>query len=377
MQKLLSITFISILVVITLGFLIKNKIGDIRPAIFPPNQKPAPTEQIQPEITSELNLPIDINSKKITIFAKDLGAPRDIELSPGGTLLVSIPSRGKIVVLPGGESILTGLDNPHGIAFYNDKLFVAEEQRVTRYLWDEEKREAVKEKELFNLPKGGNHFTRTIAFDKNGRMFVSIGSTCNVCFEKNPFFASVIVSDADGSSPRVFAKGLRNSVFIAINPNTQELWGTEMGRDFLGDDLPPDEINILRDGQDYGWPVCYGNKIKDTKFTSGDALKATPCEITKSPVYEIAAHSAPLGLTFHENHLYIAYHGSWNRSTPIGYKVVQFDVSGNSISNEQDFITGFINGSEATGRPVDIIFDKEGNMYVSDDKAGVVYKIKK
>lgn len=375
MQKFFAVIFISILAVGTLAIIIKNKIGDIRPAVLPPVERSIPDEEAKFKDETQINIPINISDSRITIFAKDLGAPRDLEFSPKGTLLVSIPSKGKIVSLPGGKNILTGLGRPHGIAFFDGKFFVVEEQKVVRYFWNEEKLEAVKDKELFSLPKGGNHFTRTIVFNKSGRMFVSIGSTCDVCFEKNPFLASVIVSDSDGNNPRLYAKGLRNSVFITVNPYTDELWATEMGRDFLGDDLPPDEINIIREGADYGWPVCFGNKIKDTKFDSGS--KARPCEATEAPIFEIAAHSAPLGLAFHGDYLYAAYHGSWNRSTPIGYKVVRFDVSGNSISNEQDFITGFISGLEAIGRPVDITFDKEGNMFLSDDKAGVVYKIPK
>ena len=374
MQKFFSIIIISILIVGALGFVLKNRIGDIRPAILPPAERSTSSEP-QKNVEIQQNFPIDIsNDPGVSIFAKDLGAPRDLEFSPGGTLLVSIPSQGKIVSLPDVKNIITGLSKPHGLAFFEGKLFVAEEQKVVRYSWDEENLEAIKEKELFKLPKGGNHVTRTIAFDKSGKMFVSIGSTCDVCFEKNPLNGAVIVSDSDGKNPKLYAKGLRNSVFITVNLSTDELWGTEMGRDFLGDNLPPDEINIIREGGDYGWPTCFGNKVFDTKFDD-QPQKERPCEATKAPVYEIAAHSAPLGLAFYENHLYVAYHGSWNRSTPIGYKVVRFDVSENSISNEQDFITGFLEGSKTIGRPVDIAFDKEGTMFLSDDKAGVVYKV--
>lgn len=375
MQKFFSVIIVSILIVGGLGVILKSKIGDIRPAILPPAEKPASTEP-QSNIKVPGNLPININSDpRISVFARDLGAPRDLEFSPGGALIVSIPSKGKIVALPDGKDILTGLNRPHGIAFFEGKLFVAEEQKIVRYIWNEEKLEAKKDKELFKLPKGGNHFTRTITFNNKGKMFVSIGSTCDVCFEKHPFLASVIVSDADGNSPKVYAKGLRNAVFITTNPSTDELWGTEMGRDFLGDNLPPDEINIIKDGAHYGWPICFGNKVRDIKFNSGTSPTKPDCKTTEEPVYEIAAHSAPLGLAFHKNHLYVAYHGSWNRSTPIGYKVVRFEVNGNSLINEQDFITGFLSGSEAVGRPVDMVFDKEGNMYLSDDKAGVVYKV--
>lgn len=220
-----------------------------------------------------------------------------------------------------------------------------------------------------------------------GKMYVSVASTCNVCNETSTFSATVIVSDNDGKNPIIFAKGLRNAAFITINPATQELWATEMGRDYLGDNLPPDEIDIIRDGKDYGWPYCFGDKIHDDDF---DPANNHSCDNTESPIYQIPAHSAPLGLAFinspqfpssWQGDLLVAYHGSWNRSTPIGYKVVHLKVSGNSITQSEDFLTGFlsdqaVNGpDQALGRPVGLIFDELGNLYLSDDKAGKVYII--
>lgn len=377
-------------------FLFKTRVGDIRPAVLPPIK---PTELSQPKTGEPVAFPLAIaNGFTIGIFAKDLGKPRDLAFSEGGTLLASIPSAGKIVALPDKDAdgladevktILANLNNPHGITFSKGKLYVVEETKVVRYLWNENTLSATKEKELFTLPRGGNHRTRTIVFDKKGQMFISLGSTCDVCFEKHEWLAAVIVSDEEGSTSKLWAKGLRNSVFITINPQTDELWGTEMGRDFLGDNLPPDEVNIIRDGKDYGWPRCYGNKIHDTSFNRGS--KVSPCEATEGPVFEIAAHSAPLGLTFIDSprfpkewqgDLLVAYHGSWNRSTPIGYKVVRLDVDGNSVKGEQDFVTGFlpesqapIQSGQALGRPVDLVFDREGSLYISDDKTGVIYKV--
>lgn len=373
MVKRIFLLIILLLIIYGGWILFKNQVGDIRPAILPPLQTPKSEER---QADKPFDTPIRIGAdQRVKVLASGLGSVRDLEISPGGTAVASIPSSGRVVGLKEGnvKNLLTGLNRPHGLAFFDGKLFVALETRVVRYFWDENNLAAKEDRVLFDLPKGGNHVTRTIAFDKDGQMFVSIGSTCDVCIEKHPFLASVIVSDQDGNNPRVFSRGLRNSVFITINPKTGELWGTEMGRDFLGDNLPPDEINIIRDGKDYGWPLCFGNKVRDSKFGAGS--QARPCEATEAPIYEIAAHSAPLGLAFHEDNLYVAYHGSWNRSTPIGYKVVRFKVSGNSISDERDFIIDFLQDSQVIGRPVDIIFDKDGNIYVSDDKAGVVYKV--
>ena len=156
-----------------------------------------------------------------------------------------------------------------------------------------------------------------------------------------------------------------------------------MGRDNLGDNLPPDEINIIRKGQDYGWPKCYGNKVHDTSF---DRIGFDPCADTQSPIYKIPAHSAPLGLAFIDssqfpsdwkNDLLVAYHGSWNRSVPTGYKIVHMKVQGNGIIKAEDFLTGFIQEGIVVGRPVDLLFDNQGNLFISDDKGGFIYMVQK
>ena len=404
-MKNLTLAVLFFLVLSVFLVFTKEKIGDVRPALLPPKSS----------IGENPSFPLDLpEGFKIGIFApsasfgqaKDkssgqatLGAVRDLEFSPGGTLLVSIPADGKVVALPDKNEdgvadevrdIVTGLSRPHGLAFHQGKLFIAQEPRVVRYNWDEENLKATEDRVLFALPKGGRHFTRTVSFNQKGQMFVSVGSSCDVCFEKHPWLGSVIVSDAEGNNPRIWAKGLRNSVFITVNPQTDQLWGTEMGRDFLGDDLPPDEVNIIRESRDYGWPVCYGNRVYDEQF--GQETQEY-CKDTEPPVYEIPAHSAPLGLTFIDSpqfpgswqgDLLVAYHGSWNRSTPIGYKVVRLDVEGEAlhqtVQGEEDFISGFLPSSasglaQAYGRPVDLIFDKAGSLYISDDKAGIIYKV--
>lgn len=358
------------------------------------------TENVQenPETKKEQNSGENTDFLKVSssftigIFAKSLGGgARDLEFSPEGVLLVSVPSLGKVMALPdrNGDGIadeikdvLTNLDKPHGLAFFDGKLYVAETTRVTRYNWDGATLTASQDRVLFSLPYiNPGHSTRSIAINKNGDMFISIGSSCDVCFEKEPFLATVIISDKDGRSPQLFAKGLRNAVFITINPQTQELWGGEMGRDYLGDDLPPDEINIIKEGKDYGWPNCFGNKVFDVKFNPSGSPDI--CKSTEPPIYEIAAHSAPLGLVFinseqfpkdWQNDLLVAYHGSWGRSTPTGYKIVRLHVAQNKIVGAEDFITGFL---PAVARPVDVLFDKYGSLYISDDKGGMIFKVVK
>lgn len=328
----------------------------------------------------------------IHIFAGNLGNARDLVFTPGGTLLVSNPINNTVVALPDKNHDGVADENKivvnkgtriHGLAFYKGNLFVAEVNRVVRYKWREENLQATLDKVLFSLPNNSDHNNRTLAFDQHGNMYVSVGSTCNACYERSSFSGTVIASDANGNNPRVFATGLRNAAFITVDPKTGALWGTEMGRDYLGDHTPPDEINLIQSGKNYGWPLCYGNRIHDTQF---DKSPVNSCQNTQPPAYNIPAHSAPLGLTFitssqfssnWQNNLLVAYHGSWNSSTLIGYKVVRMTVRENTITQVDDFLTGFIQNGKILGRPVDVLFDSQGNLYLSDDKSGNVYIVQK
>lgn len=333
----------------------------------------------------------------IHVFADNLGNPRDMVFSPGGTLLVSNPASNQVFALPdtkhdgvsdGKKTIINNENHIHGLAFYNNTLYVADVDKVVRYTWDENTLTATKDKVLFPLPDNDDHNNRSLVFNSSGQMFVSVGSTCNVCKETPEQGGSVYTSDANGNNKRIFARGLRNAAFLTINPKTGDLWGTEMGRDYLGDNTPPDEINIIQDGKDYGWPICYGNKIHDTNFDKNQYIQ-DPCINTIPPIYQVPAHSAPLGVTFinssqfpsdWQGDLLVAYHGDWNRTTPSGYKIVHLKVTGNTITNSEDFLTGFLLGTtkdSSAGRPVDVLFDAKGNVYVSDDKAGNIYIIQK
>lgn len=322
---------------------------------------------------------------KLGLFADNLANARDLEFTSNGTLLVSLTASGKIVALADidnngvadqNKTVLQGLNRPHGIAFYNGKLYVAEENSVKRYTYDTSTNTAFLDKKLFDLPTGGRHFTRSIIFDNGGNLYVSLGSTCDTCVEKNGLLASVLISDSDGQNLRVFSRGLRNAVFLALNPTSNKVYATEMGRDFLGDNLPPDEIDILEDGANYGWPYCYGDKVWDKTFGQ---KSQEYCGQTNNPYFKIEAHSAPLGLTFinssqfpdeWQNSLLVSYHGSWNSSDPVGYKIVLITTTPNPT--ETDFITGF---SKDEARPVDLTFDHEGSLFISDDTAGAVYKV--
>lgn len=336
----------------------------------------------------------------LSIFAKGLGDPRVMILDPADTMLVSVPSQGKVVALPDHDrdgradrvvTVIDGLDRPHGMAFRcapDCRLYIAEKDQVNVYSYNLQTMKAIKQKKIADLPAGGGHVTRTLLFlpgPDDDQLLISVGSSCNVCIEEEWRRAKVLVVSARGGDLRTFASGLRNSVFMTIHPETKKVWATEMGRDMLGDDLPPDEINIIAQGRNYGWPFCYGKNVHDDAFDS--AMKKACREPDTYPSHiDIPAHSAPLGLAFFpekgwpaglRNNLLVAYHGSWNRSVPTGYKIVRYrlDGSGNFLGVE-DFVTGWlIKNGTALGRPVDIMIRPGGVIFVSDDKAGVIYRI--
>ncbi len=323
--------------------------------------------------------------------------------SPGGVLLVSESGEGKVVALPDSEhtgkakrtvTILSGLNEPHGLAFYEGKLYVAENDKVRRYDWDEASLLASNPKQLADLPDGGGHSTRSLVFH-GGKMYISAGSSCNVCIEKDPRRATVMEFNPGGSGQKIFAKGLRNAVGLAVNPKTDTVWVTVNGRDWLGDDLPPETIYDLgKSGGDAGWPYCYGDRVPDSNFNkpgTGAEAEENRCQTVLEPKVQMQAHSAPLGLAFYEgsqfpaefrNNIFVAFHGSWNRSVPTGYKVVRvkLDDQGQPQGGAEDFITGWLAPGETRkgrwmGRPVSIVFGSDGSMYVSDDSGGVIYRI--
>ena len=338
----------------------------------------------------KLNVPDDIS---LTIFADNVPRARHMTFDDQAVLFLSRARAGAVVALPDDNNdgkadrvvpILNDRDVPHGLAFVQlDSgyyLYIAEEDQVVRL-----KRTAkpftfgTPEVLVSGIPTGG-HSTRTIKIKKN-KMYVSIGSSCNVCIEDTPLRAAVWQYDLDGKNGKLFAAGLRNSVGIEFSPYSGELWGVNNGRDWLGDDHPREELNIIKEGKHYGWPYCWENRTPDPDF--GDQYD---CDKTESPAYTFTAHQAPLGLEFYQkgnlpekynNSLFVSFHGSWNRSVPAGYKVVRVTLNDKGeIQSHEDFITGWLM-AEGTrqGRPVDVQLSPAGDLYLSDDSLGVVYKI--
>lgn len=340
----------------------------------------------------KLYLPSDT---QISLFAAGVPRARHMAFDDQGVLFLSQAKEGKVVALPdldkNGKAdktlpILKNRDIPHGLAFaqLDDGyyIYIAEETQVIRLKrLDKPFKFGKPEVIIANIPAGG-HFTRTLKI-KDNKLYLSVGSSCNVCVEKSPLRAAISRFNLDGSGKEIFAEGLRNSVGIEFSPYTGELWGVNNGRDMLGDQHPKEELNIIKEGKHYGWPYCYESQTFDKDFD-----KDYDCSKTEIPAYSFTAHMAPLGMAFYQkgnlhkhydNSVFIAFHGSWNRSVPAGYKVLRLklDTDGNILSHE-DFISGWLRTSGTSdGRPVDIEQSPEGDLYLSDDYLGVVYRITK
>jgi glucose/arabinose dehydrogenase len=357
-----------------------------------PSVKPSPSAAAVARVSDSNPAGLQVATGwHIGVFANNITGARDITFSPQGVILVSRPTQGDVVALPDTKAdgtadssvtVIKGLNRPHGLAFYNNQLFIAEENQVVRYNWSAKTLTATRDKILFSLPvlSGSRHNTRSLAITTSGILYVSIGSTCDVCREPDQRFGSVLVSDVNGTSPRLFATGLRNGVFLALRPSTNQLWTGDQGQDNLGPNQPPDEIDLVQAGGNYGWPICYGNRLPYPPMGGTIAR----CSGTVPPAYALPAHAAVLGLSFIQSRqfpsnqqtgLLVALHGTTQSTTIHGYEVDLLAMQGNAITGSQPFITGFRPNSKVVGRPVDLAFDATGSLYFSDDFAGRIYKV--
>jgi len=342
------------------------------------------------EVRSRMRVP---EGFRIGLFATGLDNPRWLRPTPAGDLLVSLPRSGEVTLLEadrdgdgrsdGARVLLDGLDRPHGLDLHDGWLYVAEGSAVGRIRFDPARRATDGDfvRIVTGLPEGGNHWTRTVRIGPDGWMYVSVGSSCNVCEEQDPRRAAMLRYPADGGEGEIFADGLRNSVGFDWQPGTGALYATDNGRDLLGNDFPPCELNRVERGGFYGWPYANGNRVPDPDFGAEH-----PEEVARSipPAHGFPAHNAPLGIEFLEapgtpaayrDSALVALHGSWNRQEKDGYEVVSLHWRDDGRIEEREFVTGFLVDEDVSGRPVDVAQARDGTIYVSDDYAGVVWRV--
>lgn len=319
---------------------------------------------------------------EITEWASGLRGVRTIEFGPDGHLYAVLSRSGTIVRLDASgadaQEVVTDLNRPYGLAFHDGYMYVGERHRVVRLRGPAY---ASVEVVVPDLPTGGSHWTREIAFGADGMLYVAVGSSCNVCEERDPRRAAVSRYTADGRDFALHSEGLRNVAGLAVHPETGVVWASQNERDNLGDDLPVEEINLLVDeGAHYGWPYCHGDRIPNPEYRDRTAF----CRTTVPPALGIQAHSAPLGMAFYtgtrfpseyRGDLFVALHGSWNRSERTGYKVVRVRVRDGRPVSYEDFASGWL-GRRVTGRPVDVVVAPDGSLLVSDDDGGRIYSIR-
>jgi glucose/arabinose dehydrogenase len=327
----------------------------------------------------------------IRVYANEVPGARSMTLSPTGTLFVGTRAEGKVYAVLDRDrdntadeiiTIAKGLRMPNGVAFRDGALYVAEINRVLRYDNIEARLTDPPTPVIVNdtFPRESLHGWKFIRFGPDGRLYVPVGAPCNICKKRDERYASITRMQADGAALEVFAHGVRNTVGFDWHPETKTLWFTDNGRDWMGDDLPPDELNHApHKGLHFGFPYCHGKNVADPEFG-----RQRQCKEFIPPAMELGPHVASLGMRFYtgamfpdeyRNQIFVAEHGSWNRSTPIGYRITLVRLEQGRAVKYEVFAKGWLQGGEAWGRPVDVLVMPDGALLISDDRGGVIYRI--
>lgn len=327
----------------------------------------------------------------IEVYADNVPGARSLALAENGVVFVGTRTAGKVyAILPKTKDapqktlvIADGLSMPNGVAYEAGDLYVAENQRIIKFegIMAQIDQALITAEVIYDqLPDKWQHGWRYLAVGPDEKLYVSIGAPCNHCQQADKQFATIARLNKDGRQFELVAEGVRNSVGFTFAPKTDVLWFTDNGRDWLGDDLPPDELNVMSVvGMHYGFPYVYGDNQPDTM------VEPNQQHTYIAPVYHFKAHVAALGLRFYtatqfpadyHGNLFIALHGSWNRTKKVGYKVLMLSVDGQSVTGAHDFVSGWLQNEQVFGRPVDVLVNDEGSLLISDDYNGVVYIVR-
>ncbi|MBT8188642.1 MAG: sorbosone dehydrogenase family protein [Croceitalea sp.] len=351
------------------------------------------------EMAYDTNLPIQRlqlpDGFKIDVYAEGVDGARSMAMGDNGTLFVGTRNDKTVYAIQDtnrdyrADNIMildSTMEVPNGIAFREGALYVAEVGRLLRYDNIEAQLDNLPTPEIVydDYPTEFHHGWKYIAFGPDGKLYVPVGAPCNICdaSDQDERFATITRMDPDGSNREIYAKGVRNSVGFTWHPDTKELWFTDNGRDMMGDDVPPCELNrVTEAGQHFGYPFCHGGTVKDPEF--GDQR---PCSDFVPPVQSLGAHVAPLAIKFntgnmfpasYNGHAFIAEHGSWNRSSKVGYRITLVKLEDGKAVSYEPFIDGWLDeeNQEAFGRPVDMLFLNDGSMLISDDYGDAIYRV--
>ena len=354
--------------------------------LISPNQVLADSKQ---ELLDKIKIPKGFS---ITLFADNVPNARAMALGKNGTVFVGSRNNGSVYAVQDinkdGKAdkthiIASGLYLPNGVAYKDGNLYVAEINRIIRYdNIDKQLSNPPEPTIVYNkFPNKKHHGWKYLRFGPDNRLYTAVGAPCNICEPEKEIFTSLVRLNQDGSNLEIIARGIRNTVGFDWQPGTNALYFTDNGRDHLGDDIPPDELNKWTEkGQHFGYPYCHGGNIPDPEYG-----QKKQCKSFTKPEWKFKAHMAPLGIRFYRGQqfpkayhqqLFVAQHGSWNRSIPHGYRVVLLKIKQGKVISEQVFAEGWLEkNGKSIGRPVDILELPDGSILVSDDQAGVIYKI--
>jgi glucose/arabinose dehydrogenase len=342
------------------------------------------------DVTRELQAPAGFT---VEVFATGLPGARMLAAGSDGTVYVTRPAAGEVVMLRPSAAIpvqpapaVTGLPGVHGIAIHAGRMYLATTKEVSVAPINPDGSLGERHVIVDSLPDGGQHSRRTIGIGPDGMLYISVGSDCNACAEPDGEHATILRAPLGGSTRDVFAKGLRNTIGFDWEPQSRELWGMDNGIDYVGDDEPPEELNRITQGGDYGWPFRWGNNHVNRLFDRVRVSQSEFEKVTFAPVLTYTAHAAPIAMVFYQgsqfpaefqHSAFVAFHGSWNRGEPSGYKVSRVVFNNGTPERFEDFLSGFLvgNGRAQIGRPAGLAVTRDGSLLVSDDSNGVIYRI--